>query len=82
MALESSKMAGPWLKKFSRGEIEWEQASSSYENECVAFFRKRMKLSTSIHPLLLNRLGQTLLKTAAKTGVLPFEFLFHQLRTP
>lgn len=82
MALESSKMAGPWLEKLSHGEIEWEEASSSYNNECVAFFRKRMKLSASIQPLLLNRLGQTLLKTAAQTGVLPFEFLFHQLRTP
>lgn len=82
MALESSKMAGPWLEKFSRGEIDWEEAYSSHENECVAFFKKRMKLSCSMQPLLLNRLGQMLLKTAAKTDVLPFEFLFHQLRTP
>jgi len=82
MALESSWMAGHWLKRFSQGEIEWGDTCSGYENESVAFFKKRMKMSGSIQPLLFNRLGRTLLKTAAQSGMLPFEFLFHQLRTP
>jgi flavin-dependent dehydrogenase len=82
MALESSWMAGPWLARFSQGEIRWEEACAGYENECVVFFKKRMKLSRSMQPLLLSRLGRTLLKSAARSGMLPFEFLFHQLRTP
>lgn len=82
MALESSWMAGKWLVRFARDEISWPAACTGYENECIAFFKKRMRLSGSMQPLLFHRLGRTLLKTAAKTGVLPFEFLFHQLRTP
>ncbi len=82
MALESSWMAAHWLKRFSQGEIEWADACADYENESVAFFKKRMKMSGSIQPLLFNRWGRTLLKTATKSGMLPFEFLFHQLRTP
>jgi len=82
MALESSWMGGQWLERYAKGEVTWAAACSGYEDECIAFFKKRMSLSGSMQPLLFHRLGRTLLKTAAKTGVLPFQFLFHQLRTP
>ena len=82
MALESAWLAGPWLVKYARGEVTWEQAVSAYESECNVYFKKRMKLSGAMQPLLFHRLGRALLKTTAKTGMLPFEFLFHQLRTP
>ncbi|BDS05195.1 FAD-dependent oxidoreductase [Oceaniferula spumae] len=82
MALESAWMAGKWLEQYAKNEIDWTSAIAGYDNECVAFFLKRMKLSATVQPLMFHRLGRTLLKTAAKTGVLPFEFLFHQLRTP
>lgn len=82
MALESAWIAGPILKSFSRGETSWQEACISYDSACAAFFRKRMKLSTTLQPLFLNSLGRTLLKTSAKSGILPFDFLFHQLRTP
>ncbi len=82
MALESSWLAGPHLIKYAKQEIAWEQAVRGYRQDCADFFQKRMKLSGAMQPLLFHRLGRTLLKTTAKTGILPFEFLFHQLRTP
>jgi len=82
MALESSWISGKWLARYANSELSWEAACVGYEHECIAFFKKRMSLSGSMQPLLFHRLGRTLLKTAAKTGVLPFQFLFHQLRTP
>lgn len=82
MALESAWLAGPWLVKYAHGEIPWGQAVRAYDSECVDYFQKRMKLSGTIQPLLFNGLGKSLLQISAKTGMLPFEFLFHQLRTP
>ncbi|MBK1855714.1 FAD-dependent monooxygenase [Verrucomicrobiaceae bacterium 5K15] len=82
MALESSWLAGPWLARYAAGELTWSAACEGYDHECVAFFRKRMSLSGNMQPLLFHRLGRMLLKTAAKTGTLPFQSLFHHLRTP
>ena len=82
MALESSWMAGKWLRRYAEEEIEWEQAVQGYNRECVAFFQKRMRISGTIQPLLFNHLGRSLLRVAATAGVLPFQFLFRQLRTP
>lgn len=82
MALESAWLASPWILQFAQEEISWSQAVDGYHNECVAFFQKRMRLSTAMQPLLFHRFGRTMLKTAALSGVLPFEFLFRQLRTP
>ena len=82
MALESSWLGGKWLEKYAKGDMTWTAACAGYDHECIAFFKKRMSLSGHVQPLLFHRLGRTLLKIAAKTGVLPFQFLFHQLRTP
>jgi len=82
MALESSWIAGKWLVRYAREEISWAEAVAKYNDECVVFFQKRMRLSGAMHPLLFHRLGRKFLKATAATGMLPFEFLFAQLRTP
>lgn len=82
MALESSWIAGKWIVRYAQEELSWEQAVSGYHDECVAFFKKRMKLSGVMHPWLFHRLGRRFLRVAAATGILPFESIFSQLRTP
>lgn len=82
MALESAWLAGPHLVRYAQQESSWAVAVRDYRQDCATFFKKRMKLSGAMQPLLFHRFGRALLKTTAKTGVLPFEFLFHQLRTP
>lgn len=81
MAIESSWLAGPWLEKFAKGELGWAETCSSYSSACEDFFEKRMRLAGSLHPLLFNGFGRGLLKWSAVTGLLPFGFLFKQLRS-
>jgi flavin-dependent dehydrogenase len=81
MAIESSWLATPWLEKFSRGELEWLDACSGYASSCDEYFGKRMRLAGGLHPLLFNGAGRSLLKWSALSGLLPFGFLFKQLRS-
>lgn len=82
MALESAWLASEWLAGYARGDLGWSDARAGYERACSGHFRKRTKLSGGLHPLLFHRLGRRLLRSAASAGVLPFDYLFQQLRTP
>ena len=82
MALESSQMAAGWIVRYAGGELSWEESMSGYHDESAAFFQKRMMLSKGMHPLFFNRFSRSILKLSAQTGVLPFEYLFSQLRRP
>lgn len=82
MALESSHIAGDWLARYAKEEISWDETLAGYDTECHAFFKKRMSLSRSVHPLFFKPLGRAALKLSAKSGILPFKHLFSQLRTP
>ncbi len=81
MAIESSWLAGPWLAKFAKGELAWEEACQAFADDCENYFAKRMRLAGSLHPLLFNGLGRGLLKWSAMSGLLPFGFLFNHLRS-
>ena len=81
MAIESAWIAGPWLAKYAKGELDWIQASQRYDACCATHFKKRTSLAGGLHPLLLSRFGRHLVKWSAKAGVLPFESLFTHLRT-
>jgi len=82
MAIESAWLAGDWVVKFSSGELGWREVCEGYDAACKDYFGKRMKLSGSLHPLLFNSFGRGVLKLSAKSGFLPFQFLFNHLRTP
>ena len=81
MAIESSWIAGPWLERFAKGELGWNEACLAYASSCEDYFGKRMRLAGSLHPLLFNSTGRGLLKWSAVSGLLPFGFLFKQLRS-
>lgn len=81
MAIESSWLASPWLERFSKGELSWLDACSGYSSSCDDYFGKRMRLAGGLHPLLFNSAGRSLLKWSAASGLLPFGFLFKQLRS-
>lgn len=81
MAIESSWLASPWLEKFSREELSWLDACSGYSSSCDEYFGKRMRLAGGLHPLLFNGAGRSLLRWSALSGLLPFGFLFKQLRS-
>jgi len=82
MALESSAIAAEWLTPYADGQISWNDALLGYDRECKKHFRKRMTFSRFMHPMLFNSSGQSLLKTAASAGILPFQTLFYKLRKP
>ena len=42
MAIESAWLAGPWLQKFSCGELEWPEACAAYVAARENHFKKRM----------------------------------------
>lgn len=82
MAIESAYIAGNKIKRYAEGEMSWEECRLQYQKEVYNHFRKRMRLAMVLHPLLFKKGGLTFLENAAKMRVLPFDYLFRQLRTP
>ncbi len=80
MAFESSAHALAPLYRWSRGEIDWTEASLRYRSTISSRFRKRLWLSRALHPFLVEPAGQRLLGGLARTGMLPFSPLFHAFR--
>lgn len=82
MAIESAYLAGQLLERYSKGQTAWAQCRLQYQKHIRSRFQKRMALAMTLHPLLFNKTGISLISLSARMGVLPFPFLFNQLRTP
>ncbi len=82
MAIESAYIAGNQIKRYTEGEMSWGKCRAQYQQEISTHFKKRMRLAMALHPLLFKKASITLLKNTVKMRVLPFDYLFRQLRTP
>lgn len=82
MAIESAFLAGQVLERYAKGDLTWSQGCDEYARRSDSFFRKRMRRSAQIHPLLFSSFGRGLLKYSLRARILPVNTLFQQLRTP
>ncbi len=80
MAMQSALCAAPFLTAWAFGEMPWPDVVRRTREAIRRRFARRMSLAPKVQPFLiapgLRRLSPLLLRS----GVLPFEWLFHRLR--
>lgn len=79
MAFESAECALGPLLDFSEETREWDQTRRAVANSLDVRFRKRVRLAMWLHRGLVHPAGRATLSAAARTGVLPFEWLHRRL---
>jgi len=83
MALESALLAGQYLLPYyqNKSEIPWEHMVKNYHEAFQRKFNKRMLTSKCLHPLFFHPSGRQVLSALAKTRLIPFNTLFHLIRS-
>lgn len=76
MALEGAEIALEPLTFYAKGAMTWPEARSHIQKLTKAHFRKRLRNSRRIHPLLCNPQSQKIGSQLARSGLLPFDKLF------
>ena len=79
MAFEAAECALEPLLKYAKDELDWEMARSAIVKTLDERFRKRVGLAMGLHGFLTNPIGRKSLATAARCGVLPFQWLHRNL---
>ncbi len=80
MAFEGAHMAVEELADYSMGKSSWETAVQKLNHRCHRHFRTRIQFAMIIHPFLTHPLGQVLLGTCIRTGMVPLGTVFSLLR--
>ncbi len=80
MAFEAAETAIDPLVEFSEGNASWGETVSGIEARLEKRFAKRLFTARFLHPLFFRELGRMMLASSARSGVLPFQFLFKSLR--
>lgn len=80
MAFQSAESALELLRLWSLGRITWEQASNTIRRACRARFRRRMAVSSALHPWLFSSPARAALRSLAQTGLLPLPHLIPLIR--
>jgi len=80
MALEAADQAIQPSMEYAEGKISWEDASARSDAAQRRHFRRRMNLSSWIHPMITSRSGLKLLEMAASARLLPYGALYRLLR--
>ncbi len=80
MAFESAAIAAQHLLCYAKDELTWQTAVATIQRERDALFKKRMRVASHFHPLLLNSIGLKALSSAAALGLLPTKTLFSLTR--
>ncbi|MDA0768469.1 MAG: hypothetical protein O3A92_16790, partial [Verrucomicrobia bacterium] len=62
------------------GGISWEETVGRVEERLRRRFARRLMTARLIHPLFFSQLGRRMLSATARSGILPFQFLFKTLR--
>lgn len=76
MAFESAEIAVEPLLDYCNGKADWAETMKVVHNEQKTHFKRRLKTSAHLHPLLFSGTGQRLLKPFARRNWVPFEKLF------
>lgn len=80
MALEAAELAIEPAIDYARGKISWPEASGRSRASQKARFRRRMNLSSWIHPVMTSRVGLGILEMTASARLLPYGLLYRLLR--
>lgn len=80
MAFEAAESALDPLTEFSEGKTEWGETVERLQGRLRERFAKRLMTARVLHPLFFGQFGRLMLASSARSGVLPFEFLFKSLR--
>lgn len=80
MALLGALEAAPRLAAWSAGTASWQQVVESINAALRRQFRSRLRWAAWLHPLLLRTGGQTSLRLLARSGLLPWQWLFQKVR--
>ncbi len=80
LALESSLISGKWIEKYAAGLLNRDQTISGASREMRETFRRRLLMSSALHPFLTTRTGRKFFAGMARSGFLPFRALLRMLR--
>lgn len=80
MALEAADLAIQPAMDYAKGKISWSEASERSKAAQKAHFRRRMTLSSWIHPVMTSRVGLRFLEMTASARLLPYGILYRLLR--
>ncbi len=80
MAFESAECALEPLISWARAEASWAECQEAIRDSLEQRFSKRMKLALGLHHFLITKWGRVGFSAAAKSGLIPFQWLHHNLR--
>ncbi len=80
MAILSALEAAPHLTAWSSGRRAWEETVKSVRTALHRKFRSRLRWAAWLHPFLLRPSGQFSLRFLARSGLLPWQWLFEKVR--
>lgn len=80
MALEAADLAIQPAMDYATGKISWAESSARSEAAQRRSFRRRMRVSSLIHPVMTTRPGLKMLEMAATARLLPYGLLYRLLR--
>lgn len=80
MAFQSAEAAAAPLLEWADGRISWEAACDLVRRALRRRFRRRMAVSSLLHPWLFRRSGLAVVESLAAPGLLPFRPLLSLVR--
>lgn len=80
MAILSALEAAPHLTAWSTGQRSWSEAVQSIQSALHRKFHTRLRWAAWLHPFLLRPSGQRLLRLLARSGFLPWQWLYQRVR--
>ncbi len=79
MAFEAAEVAVEPLVEWAQGKGSWAQCRSEIKEGLEERFSSRVNLASHLHHFLLHPWGKVGLSAAARSGVLPFQWLHRRL---
>ncbi len=80
MAFQSSAVALDPVNDWATGDCSWQDTCQTVSVQLRQEFRRRLQLSSLLHPFLTDPTKQRLITTLGRARLLPYETLFRVLR--
>ena len=80
MAILAALEAAPHLTAWSSGRLPWSEAVQCIRSALHRKFRTRLRWAGWLHPFLLRPSGQRLARLLARSGLLPWQWLYQRVR--
>lgn len=76
IALEAAELAYPFVRQYAQGEASWEATLRRVNQAQQKTFTRRLRAARWMHPWLHARARQQILAHVARSGCLPFNWLY------